>query len=64
MGDDGILYPMGGTDTSLLANNGANANNIWSNNAADPWFRCVDGNIGTGWGCTARVIAENYRINY
>ena len=74
LGDNGILYPMGGTDASVLdsCKDGlkskdktcnANITNIWNNQSAG--WSCVDGHIGnSGWGCTARVISEGYKINY
>ena len=74
LGDNGILYPMGGTDVSVIdsCKDGlksetktcnANITNIWNNQKAG--WSCVDGHIGnSGWGCTARVISEGYKINY
>ena len=74
LGDNGILYPMGGTDVSVIdsCKDGldskdktcnANITNVWNNEKAG--WSCVDGHIGdSGWGCTARVIAEGYKINY
>ena len=60
LGDDGILYPIGGLDVSVA--DGGGDNNLW-NNAASP-HRCLDGNIEWGYGCTARVISEGYKMNY
>lgn len=53
IGQNGSLYPRGGADYSVAENAG-----LWQDN-------CVDGNIrNEGWECTARVIAEGYKINY
>lgn len=62
LGENGKLYPLGGKDVSIYDSNGANANDIWSN--ASSRRRCLDGNIGDGYGCTARVVADGYKINY
>ena len=65
LGDNGILYPMGGLDVSLYdtaAGGGANDNELW--NRANSPYRCLDGNISTGLGCAARLIEEGYKMNY
>lgn len=58
MGANGTLYPMGGADVSRL--DGGNL--MWNEDGND--YSCVDGAITVGWGCTARIIAEGYKINY
>ena len=60
LGDNGILYPIGGLDVSVYDGNGGN--NIW--NLANGDYSCVDSHIDWGYGCTARVIAEGYKMNY
>ena len=64
VGPNGMLYPAGGTDMAAYANSFPGNNvGVWSQaGSADS---CVTGSIGSpGWGCTARVIAEGYQMNY
>ncbi len=61
LGDDGILYPIGGLDVSILDNRGNT--DMW-NTAGATNRNCRDGAIVDGYGCTARVIAEGYQMNY
>lgn len=71
VGENGILYPYGGRDVDRLEGCG-----LWSAAAGDPvegsqngQAACTDNNKGNqagerGIGCTARVIAEGYQMNY
>lgn len=62
LGQNGILYPAGGVDVSIFDNN-YNRNQIWSNQGSE--WSCIPGSIrNAGWGCTARLVEENYRMNY
>ncbi len=68
LGDDGILYPVGGVDVAALDSSGSkdgiSTTDVW-NSASAKTRSCLNGNIQAGgWGCTARVIAEGYKINY
>ena len=66
IGGDGNLYPYGGLTASLL-NDGVNAisrNNVFNNANAGDDFICRDNNQGSGAGCTARLIENNYRFDY
>ena len=60
LGDNGILYPLGGMDVSVLDE--GNDTNMWTNPQGG--YCCADGQIDWGYGCTARVIAEGYQMNY
>ena len=62
LGDDGIMYPIGGLDVSILDNHGNT--DMWNTAGADSNRNCRDGSINQGYGCTARVIAEGYQMNY
>lgn len=63
LGENGKLYPLGGKDVSIFDQPYAASLAIWSN--ASSQRRCLDDNIaGGGYGCTARVIADGYKINY
>ena len=61
---NGTLYPIGGRDYALFSSEGANTTNMWSNSSADALTKCKTGNLGDGFGCTARVAEEGYKINY
>ncbi|MCM1003730.1 MAG: prepilin-type N-terminal cleavage/methylation domain-containing protein [Candidatus Gastranaerophilales bacterium] len=61
LGHNGKLYPWGGKDESLFSNGGDGR--LWSSNTSA--IRCLDNNIRlNGLGCTGRVVAEGYKINY
>ena len=62
LGENGILYPVGGMDVSIFDSQGTNKNNVWD--VAIDNRGCADGRINEGWGCTARVIEEGYKMNY
>lgn len=61
VGENGVLYPYGGRDVNRHFNGG-----LWDNAGAQ--YACTDAAKGgaatAGMGCTARVIAEGYKINY
>ena len=64
LGENGVLYPYGGRDVTGI--NG-NIDGTWDQ--ANTVFSCTDDSKGNtpnvmGVGCTARVIAEGYKINY
>ena len=62
VGENGILYPYGSRDTNRVAGGG-----LWTGGGV---FACTDNFKGgdasgeAGLGCTARVIAEGYEMNY
>ena len=63
LGENGVLYPLGGRDVRRLDPSGA----LWD--SGNGMYFCTDASKGTiptekGKGCTARVIAEGYKINY
>ena len=63
VGENGILYPLGGRDVARLDGEGSG---VWDGEGR---YACTDDDKGSvaegkGLGCTARVIAEGYRINY
>lgn len=61
LGTDGTLYPVGSKDTSILDNK--NTSEVWNSGQSSYWG-CQNGRIQDGWGCTARVIEEGYKISY
>ena len=67
LGENGILYPMGGNDASVFRHvfNGVGDSGTWDEAGS---YSCLDNQIGQqgagGLGCTARVIEEGYKINY
>ena len=65
VGENGVLYPQGGRDVSRMDTDGGAVTNVWDN--AGQHYSCTDadkGNEDKGLGCTARVNAEGYNINY
>lgn len=72
LGENGVLYPVGGVDVSHVDEwqdeNGNNVNHgTW--NVANNDSSCLDNDKGSragvrGIGCAARVIADGYKINY
>ena len=63
LGHNGKLYPLGGRDAAIYDSAGAPNGRMW--NEAGSAIRCMDGNIMRGGeGCAARVIEEDYKINY
>ena len=67
LGQNGILYPVGSMDVSVFDSvhegKSANRTNIWSNPEGG-WSCVTPNNINVGWGCTARLIEEGYKMNY
>ena len=67
LGDDGVLYPYGGRDVAIF--NAANNNAVgaiteqWNMVNSDT-YKCLDRNIGTGHGCTARLIEQGYKVKF
>ena len=65
LGDNGVLYPEGGKDITAY-NLNANPNGAvgdWSD--ATNSSACTDAlKSNSGWGCTARLIAHNYKMDY
>ena len=64
LGENGVLYPYGGRDVNLINGGGEGT---WDQD--NRVFSCTDDSKGNepammGVGCTARVIAEGYKINY
>ena len=65
VGENGVLYPQGGKDVSRMDSAGKVLDNTWDTGKKQ--YSCTDTDKGTrdkGLGCTARVIAEGYKINY
>ena len=61
LGNDGIMYPLGGRDAAFFLDN--NAANIWSTDAST--YTCTNAvKDNFALGCTARLIDNNYRIDY
>ncbi len=60
MGQEGKFYPFGGKDVAIFK--GKEANSVWNNN--DGIYPCTDTTKGNGEGCTARLIEENFKMNY
>ena len=59
IGSDGMLYPAGSLTYAMLI--GSTANDIWSESGA--YTECIPGGSRTQ-GCTARLIENNYKIDY
>lgn len=64
-GENGILYPAGGRDLARVDD--GNVAHTWD--GAANRYSCSDNSKGSdamqrGLGCTARVIAEGYKMNY
>lgn len=58
IGDDGCLYPAGGRNFAILAEG---STNTW--NTAGGTHTCIDGGTKNA-GCTARLIENNYEVDY
>ena len=64
IGNNGILYPLGGLDYAAYLTEGDKPEDkVWKKDDVTN-LSCNDGKIKNGWGCTARVIEEGYKINY
>lgn len=57
VGNDGVLYPWGGRDYDAYSKTG-----YWNSNTGN--FSCKDITKVSGWGCTARLIENNYKVDY
>ena len=60
IGDDGCLYGAGSLNFSILNSN--TANELWSISSSTNGFVCVDSDRTIG--CTARLVENNYEVNY
>ena len=63
LSERGILYPGGGIDVSIREDN--TRDNVWDR--ADSGWACLpeqNSVANSGWGCTARIISEGYKMNY
>ena len=59
LNEDGKLYPIGGRDINLYEDS---APGLWSEESSEN--SCVNDKIKTGWGCTARLIEDNFNFKY
>lgn len=66
LGQNGILYPTGGMDVAVfdsVRDGNADRTQVWSN--PESGWKCLANNIGNaGFGCTARLIEEGYKMKY
>ena len=61
VGSDGLLYPAGGLNYSILTK--GDATGLWDTAGQD--LSCLSGSGNSkGAGCTARLIENNYKIDY
>lgn len=60
IGNDGLLYPAGSKNFSILESEGDTDDNTWDN--PDTAFACTDGRKEMG--CTARLIQNNFEVDY
>ena len=58
IGTDGLLYPVGSINVSILEFE--DATNHW--NTAGSSFICTDDSKGLG--CTARLVENNYKVDF
>ena len=58
LGTDGVLYPAGSLNFSILVK--GDAGNTW--NKANSDYICLDN--GKNMGCTARLLENNYEVDY
>lgn len=62
LANNGKLYPLGGKDVQIYDNGGQGNPSLWNNGNGRG---CTNNNIQSGgYGCTARVVEEGYKINY
>lgn len=59
--EDGHLFPYGSSNAAEVL--GLAATNVWDNANANTSTKCNDANYN-GLGCTARLIENNYKIDY
>lgn len=60
VGPDGKLYPYGGKDVAIFK--GGSATSTWNSDSGT--YPCTDTTKGNGEGCTARLMEENFKMNY
>lgn len=60
LGSDGVLYPYGGIDVSVYT--GLDDSNLWNKEGSSR--ACNDTINGLAWGCTGRLIENEYRMDY
>lgn len=61
LGDNGHLYPAGSLNYSIITN--GDDTYYWNKTSPDSSSSCDDTN-GKTVGCTARLVEENFKINY
>ena len=67
LGQNGILYPFGGYDYGQAFGHGFNYRNdskIDNGNFKCPPILLESEDYGKGWGCTGRIVEENYTMTY
>ena len=57
VGNDGVLYPWGGRDYDAYSKTG-----YWNGDTGI--CSCKDITTVSGWGCTARLIGNYYKVDY
>ncbi len=63
VGSNGMLYPRGGSDYAIRERVFGYDTSTWDE--VNGRESCIVGSISNGgWGCTARLIAEGYKMNY
>lgn len=60
IGANGTLYPYGGREVSIYTNGDTSA--IWTNEDGD--YPCTNAVKSLGQGCTARLIQNNFKMDY
>ena len=61
LAQDGHLYPYGSRQAAIVLVQ--DASQTWDNSSTDAAYRCT-GSGYTGQGCTARLIENNYNVDY
>lgn len=65
IGSDGILYPIGGRDYAIFKSKTASwsTDDIWKNSSSKT--ACTDSTkADSGFGCTARLIEDGFKVTY
>ena len=60
LGSDGLLYPSGGLDFSIFVN--GDDSDMWDK--SDSVFQCINLTTSSGSGCTARLVENNFKMDY
>lgn len=60
LGNNGTLYPQGGRETSIYMK--GNEEHTWDKSGSA--YRCLDNDKANGNGCTARLIQNNFKMDY